>query len=76
MRLILLKLVLVAVFTAVNVSLAAVAAELTSKQQTAVDQLISFHSRGNSVTLLKSAATLTQRAKPEQLDAIDEYLHE
>ena len=75
-RLILLELVLVAVFTAVNVSLAAVATELTSKQQATVDQLISFHSRGNSVALLKSAATLTQRAKPEQLDAIDEYLHE
>jgi hypothetical protein len=73
-RLILLELVVVAVLTAVNASSAA--AELTSKQQATVDQLISFHSRGNSVALLKSAATLTRRAKPEQLDAINEYLHE
>ena len=55
-----------------------VAAEttLTQKQKRMVDQLIPLHTRGDSIALLKAAAQITQRAKAEQLEAMDEYLRE
>ena len=50
------------------------AQELTGKQQETADQLISQVARGSSLSVLKSAIKLGQRANPQQLGAINDYL--
>ena len=50
------------------------AAELSPKQRIAADRLLSLAARGSSAEILQNAIALSQRAKPDQLSAINEYL--